>query len=125
MADCPLCHNEGGEVAARSVHWLSVHLSSCIRPCSKSLLTYMASQPIRGQESRSRSEVRFQLLVMCRSMGQTSYSILPLYTQQKWVPSWTKSAKIVNGISCRKCTELSPEVMRPYKRGFQYQGCTL
>ena len=26
---------------------------------------------------------------------------------------------------CRKCAEISPEEMRPYKRGFQYQGCKL
>ena len=31
----------------------------------------------------------------------------------------------MNGISCRKCAEFSPEEMRPYKREFQYQGCKL
>ena len=33
--------------------------------------------------------------------------------------------KNVNGISCRKCADFSPEEMRPYKREFQYQGCNL
>ena len=37
-----------------------------------------------------RSRVRFPLLVMCRSVGQTSHSILPLPTQQWWVPGGTK-----------------------------------
>ena len=49
------------------------------------------------------------LPVICRSVGQTSYSILPLPTQQWWVPGGTKNWNIVNGISCRKCAEVSPE----------------
>ena len=31
----------------------------------------------------------------------------------------------MNGISCRKCLEFSPEEMRLYKREVQYQGCKL
>ena len=58
----------------------------------------------------------FPLLVMCGSVGQTSHSILPLPTQQWWIPGGTKNWKIVNGISCRKCAEFAPEEMRPYKR---------
>ena len=38
---------------------------------------------------------------------------------------WNKQWRIVNGNSCRKCAEFSPEEMRPYKREFQYQGCKL
>ena len=33
--------------------------------------------------------------------------------------------RIVNGISCRKCTEFFPGEMILYKREFQYQGCKL
>ena len=33
-----------------------------------------------------------------------------------WVPVGTKNWKIVNGISCRKCTEFSPEEIRLYER---------
>ena len=49
----------------------------------------------------------------------------PLSTQQWWVPGGMKIGKIVNGISCRKCAEFSPESMRPYMREFQYRGCKL
>ena len=60
--------------------------------------------------------VRFPLLVMFRSVGQISHSILPLPTQQLWVLGGTKNCKIVKGISCRKCAEFSQEEMRLYKR---------
>ena len=35
---------------------------------------------------------------------------------------WNEKWRIVNGISCRKCIEFTPEEIRPYKREFQYQG---
>ena len=63
------------------------------------------------------TEMTLPLLVMCRSVRQTCYFIYCLcppssdgylVEQKNW--------KIVNGISCRKCAEFSPEEMRPYKR---------
>ena len=42
--------------------------------------------------------VRYPLLVMCRSIWQTSHSILPLPTQQWWVPGGRKFC--LNGSSC-------------------------
>ena len=58
-------------------------------------------------------------------VGKTSHTILPLSTQQWWVPGGMKTGKIVNGISCRICTQLSPEEMNRCKREFQYHWCKL
>ena len=38
---------------------------------------------------------------------------------------WNENCRIVNGISCRKCAEFSPEELRPYGREFEYQWCKL
>ena len=62
---------------------------------------------------------------MCRGVGQNFPYHSPLSTQQWWVPGGMKTGKIVNSISCRKCTEFSPEQIRSYKRDFQYQRCKL
>ena len=63
---------------------------------------------------------------MCTGVVQIPYhTIPPLSTQQWWVPGGTKTGKIVNGISCRKCADFSPKEMRLYKREFQCEGCKL
>ena len=52
-------------------------------------------------------------------LGKTSRTILHLSTSSDGVPGGTKTGQIVKGISRRKCTEFSPEEMKPYKRELQ------
>ena len=66
---------------------------------------------------------RVMLPAMCRGVGLSYHaaSVHPAVMGTWWNEQW----RIVNGNSCRKCAEFSPEEMRPYKREFQYQGCKL
>ena len=71
------------------------------------------------------NDIMKNLHVLHEVLGKTSHAIPSLSTQQWWVPGGTKIGNIVNGFSCRKCAEFSPEEMRPYERELQYQGCRL
>ena len=63
------------------------------------------------------------LPAICRGAGQASHiiSVHPSLLGTWWDDKW----RLVIGISCRKCTEFSPQEMRPYEKEFQYHGCKL
>ena len=70
----------------------------------------------------SRSGVRFPLQVTCRSVGQTSHSILALTTQQWWVPGGMRKLHAMIGQNCSRMrnAKFSSEEMRLWKSDCTY-----
>ena len=65
-----------------------------------------------------RSGARFPMLVMYRSVRQTSHSILSLFTQQWWVPGGTKIVELWMLLAAENALNF-------LQREFQYQECKL
>ena len=70
---------------------------------------------------RCSSHATDHVLSCWASLSYHAASVHPAVMGTWWNENW----RIVNGISCGKCAEFSPEETRLHTREFQYQGCKL